>query len=89
MAIAWGPLAGYFAQQEKAPLRIEPVHGETDPALAMRFDISMGVRHGDTRLQHTLNDFIARRHDAIDHVLTRYGIPQVAGEASSTTGGAP
>jgi mxaJ protein len=89
VAIAWGPFAGYFAQLESAPLSIHPVQGITDPALAMRYDISMGVRKDDVSMQQALNAFIAQDRNAIDHVLARYGIPQVPGGAPSTIGGAP
>lgn len=77
VAIAWGPFAGYFSREEKHPLAIEPVEGDGDPALPMTFAMSMAVRKGDTALRRVLDDFITRRHDAIDAVLDRYGIPVV------------
>lgn len=82
VAIAWGPFAGYFAGEEKHPLTIRPVEGESDPALPMTFAMSMAVRKDDTALRTVLDSFIARRHDAIDAVLDRYGIPVVAGDAT-------
>ena len=77
VAIAWGPFAGYFSREEKHPLTIQPVEGEGDPTLPMTFAMSMAVRKGDTALRRVLDDFITRRHGAIDAVLKRYGIPVV------------
>ncbi len=78
MAIAWGPLAGYFAQRSKVPLRLSaicPVTGRG--ALPFQFDISMGVRRGDDLLVQQLNDFIFRRKDEIRTLLASYGVPVV------------
>jgi mxaJ protein len=82
VAVAWGPFAGYFAREEKQPLAIHPVEGVTDPALAMRYDISMGVRKDDAALRRALDGFIARRREAIHDVLVRYGIPVVPDDAT-------
>ena len=52
VAIAWGPLAGYFAARQPVALRVAPVSPLVDlPMLPMIFDISMGVRRGDKSLQ--------------------------------------
>jgi mxaJ protein len=83
VAIAWGPFAGYFAREEKTPLAIQPVEGITDPALAMRYDISMGVRKDDDALREALNGVIARDRGAIDQLLRHYGIPTVAADPTS------
>jgi mxaJ protein len=45
VALAWGPVAGYFAPRQSVPLAIEPVFPLIDgPTLPMIFDISMGLR---------------------------------------------
>jgi quinoprotein dehydrogenase-associated probable ABC transporter substrate-binding protein len=75
LAIAWGPLAGYFAQREPAPLDLVPVSPQVDlPFLPMVFDISMGVRRGDTQLKEELDAVIVRRRGEIDQILARYGV---------------
>ena len=80
VAIAWGPLAGYFAQQAPVALEITPVSPQIDlPYLPFVFDISMGVRRGDNALRDQLNAIIARRRDEIDRILTQYGVPRVNG----------
>ena len=77
VAIAWGPLAGYFAQRESVPLEITPVSPQIDlPFLPFVFDISMGVRRADTTLRNRLNTIITRRKSDIDRILEQYGVPR-------------
>jgi mxaJ protein len=78
VAVAWGPLAGYFAQKEPVALDITPVSPQIDlPFLPFVFDISMGVRRGDTALRERLNTVIAHRKGDIDRILAQYGVPRV------------
>jgi mxaJ protein len=78
VAIAWGPLAGYFASRESVPLDVVPVSPQMDPpALPLAFDVSMGVRRGDKALRDTLNAILTRRHASIDSLLAVYGVPVV------------
>jgi mxaJ protein len=52
VAVAWGPLAGWFARTSHLPLRLTPVQPQIDvPYLPMVFDISMGVRREDLALR--------------------------------------
>jgi mxaJ protein len=79
-AVVWGPAAGYFAQRAAHSLEVQPVRPRADAAsLPFVFDIAMGVRPGDTRLQNELDDFIARRQSDIDAILSDYGVPRVEG----------
>jgi quinoprotein dehydrogenase-associated probable ABC transporter substrate-binding protein len=85
VAIAWGPLAGYFARRESVPLDLTPVSPQIDlPFLPMVFDISMAVRRGDTGLRDELEGVIARRTTEIHQLLRRYAVPLVAGSPSLT-----
>jgi mxaJ protein len=78
VAIAWGPLAGYFASREPVPLDVVPVSPQIDPpALPLAFDVSMGVRRGDKALRDTLNAILTRRRTSIDSLLAVYGVPVV------------
>lgn len=78
IAIAWGPLAGYFASREAVPLDVVPVSPQMDaPALPLAFDISMGVRRSDKALRDTLNAILTRRRASIDSLLAVYGVPVV------------
>lgn len=79
IAIVWGPLGGYFAKEASVPLRVTPVDVVSrNPAAPFTFAISMGVRHGDNRLQQELNTEIQRREPQIRHLLESYGVPLLA-----------
>jgi len=76
VAVAWGPLAGYFATRQSEPLALVPVSPELDrPFLAQTFDIAMGVRHREFELRDRLDAIIERRAADIDAVLDEYGVP--------------
>ena len=79
IAIAWGPVAGYFARQSAVPLDITPITGDTNnPTLPLTFDIAIGVRKGDTALRQRLDAELERRAPEIRQLLRSYGIPQLA-----------
>ncbi len=81
LAIAWGPLAGYFAKHSSTPLEIEPVSPEVDrPFLPFTFSISIGTRPEDKELSKTLDEFIERRRVEIHRILERYGVPTLDGD---------
>jgi mxaJ protein len=87
LAIAWGPLASYFAKREPVPLDLVPVSPQVDlPFLPMVFDISMGVRRGDTELKDALDAVIARRRTDIDRILAQYGVQRDARGADGARG---
>jgi mxaJ protein len=74
VAIAWGPLAGYFASREPAALTLTAVPPDSSP-LPMSFAIAMGVRRGDDALRARLDEVIDRRREDIRSLLIRYGVP--------------
>src|SRR5690606_19626502 len=55
LAIAWGPLAGYFATRQDVPLTIRPLQPPRHGTFPFRFAISMGVRRGDAALLEYLD----------------------------------
>jgi mxaJ protein len=78
MAIAWGPLAGYFAHRQQHDLVLTPVSPEIDlPFLPFVFDISMGVERSNTVLVEELNRFIQEHRAEIDAILREYNVPRV------------
>jgi len=78
LAVAWGPLAGYFAAQQPVGLTITPVSPQIDlPFLPFVYDISMGVRHGNKPLKEELDRIIERRRGDIDAILAQYHVPRV------------
>lgn len=78
VALAWGPLAGYFSLRSAVPLTITAIDRDpTNPNLPFAFDIGMGVRPGDDALKEQLDAEIARRQPEIRALLHSYGIPQM------------
>ena len=76
VAVVWGPLAGYFAPRASIPLAIVPVAPEIDlPFLPMVYDISLGVRRGDTIFARRLEEILVRRRPGVDSLLASYGVP--------------
>lgn len=78
VAIAWGPLAGFFASRSTVPLRIEPVTPVMDGGVwPMAYDISMGVRRDDPQLQRRIDVILEKEKPAIDAILRDYHVPVV------------
>lgn len=89
VAIIWGPFAGYFGPREPVPLAIVPVTPAFDPpALPFTFEISMGVRKGDSQLRSELDRVLDRRRADIRRMLRAYGVPLVEGDTSAQPCGA-
>jgi mxaJ protein len=92
VAVAWGPLAGYFAKRQRVPLEVVPVSPQIDlPFLPFVYDISMGVRRGDEAFRDQLDEVLARKSLEIGGILDEYGVPRVgpggASPSGSTKGG--
>lgn len=78
VAIAWGPLAGYFAAREPVALELSPVPTPAgQPSWPMTYAISMGVRRQDRQLETALDAALTHRHREIEHLLASYGVPLV------------
>lgn len=78
LAVAWGPLAGYFARQSSVPLSITTIDGDSaHPNLPFTFEIGIGVREGDEALKERLDQELAHRHAEIEQILDSYGVPQL------------
>lgn len=79
VAIAWGPLAGYFAQRFRTGLAVVPVSPASDPpALKFTFDIALAVREDAAALRDELDAVLTRRQREIRRLLTAYGVPLVS-----------
>lgn len=78
IAVAWGPLAGYFAKTSRVPLSVTPIADDPkNPDLPFHFDIALGVRTGDTALKAALDRELTRRRTEIQEILRGYGVPQL------------
>jgi quinoprotein dehydrogenase-associated probable ABC transporter substrate-binding protein len=78
LAIAWGPLAGYFSRTSSPRLDLTPILEDlANPQLPFHFDIGIGVRAKDTALKASLDAELTRRHKEIEEILQQFGIPQL------------
>lgn len=88
VAVAWGPLAGYFAKRSRVPLRVVPVSPEVDvPYLPFVFDIAMGVRRGESAFRDSLDAVILRRRREINRILADYDVPRADSSADAGSAG--
>ena len=76
IAIAWGPLAGYFVRRSPVPLEIRPL-AERDSLsdFPFQFNIAMGVRRRDRALRDSLQVVLDRKAADIRQILESYDIP--------------
>jgi quinoprotein dehydrogenase-associated probable ABC transporter substrate-binding protein len=87
LALAWGPIAGYFARSSPVPLVVAPIEGDpSNPNLPLTFDIAAGVRKRDDMLKQQLDRELERRRTEIQHLLVSYGIPQLSLAQARQTG---
>jgi len=84
VAIAWGPLAGYFAAREPVPLTVTPVIDKDEHDPAMQFDISAGVRRGDAALKTAVEGVFSARRSEVDDVLRNFHVPLLARSEGQT-----
>jgi quinoprotein dehydrogenase-associated probable ABC transporter substrate-binding protein len=78
VAIVWGPFAGYFAKRQKEQLEVVPVSPAIEPpGFPFVYEISMGVRPGETALKAEFDEILDRRRREVRRILDEYGVPQV------------
>ncbi|MFN7141837.1 MAG: substrate-binding domain-containing protein [Limisphaerales bacterium] len=78
VAVAWGPMAGYFARRQSVPLELVPVSPESEgPARPFTFSISMGIRRGDQALKQEVEAIIDRKQKEIERILDEFGVPRL------------
>lgn len=86
VAIAWGPIAGYFSRNTEVPLVLTAVPESHASKLPMSASIAIGVRRGDLLLRNKLDQALARDRARIERLLVEYGVPLVADAVSSPQG---
>jgi mxaJ protein len=77
VAIAWGPMAGYFAARQAVPLQVTPLAEAESEGLPMAFDISMGLRRDEGALRQEIEAALQRSKPEIDAVLAQYHVPRL------------
>jgi len=86
LAIAWGPLAGYFAPRQRVPLHLDPLMGHDDlSGMQFTFGIGVGVRNDNPQLRDEVNAILAKRHTEIDRILDQFNVPRPPDDARATT----
>ena len=75
VAVAWGPLAGYFAKRSPVPLVLTPVPPAGPGQFA--YSMSLGVRRGESAWKVTLDSELTKRRGDIHRILEEYGVPLV------------
>lgn len=73
VAVAWGPMVGYFTKQHPSTLEVIPLDDEAK--LPMSFEFSMGVKRGNRELKTRLEGVLDRREADIRRIIEDYGIP--------------
>lgn len=99
LAIAWGPLAGYFAKHSLVPLVLTPLPDRDSLSdTPFRYSIGMAVRRSDHAFRDSLQTVLDRKAPEIQSLLKEYGVPvfpipadagKGAGEKTSGTTPAP
>jgi mxaJ protein len=78
IAIAWGPVAGYFARREKTPLVIVPIPGDPRiPSVPVSYAMSIGLSLRNRALKPAIDRALEREKPAIGRILRSYGVPLV------------
>lgn len=84
IAVAWGPIGGYFAKLSKVPMEVRIIpeyvgYDEINSAKGKEFwNISVGVRKKDKERMEKIDAALVRNKVAIDKILDDFGIPHVA-----------
>lgn len=87
VAIAWGPMAGYFAKRATVPLTLVPLRDDKVSGMPFVFDIGIGVRRSDRDFKAELDEIVDRLRPAIAGILEEYHVPTVTWPAATTTAG--
>jgi len=76
LAVAWGPMAGYFAVRQTVPLYLSPIADRRDlPESPLDYDIGMGVRKGDFKLKAELDRRLKQNRVEIAGILREFRVP--------------
>jgi mxaJ protein len=76
VAVAWGPIGGYFAKQSKVPMvvKLAPEYEKSNARGKSYWNISIGVRHGDKERMKMIQGALDRNQDKIQKILSDYGV---------------
>jgi len=84
IAIAWGPVAGYYAKQSPVPLVLKPLPAQDSLSdVPFQYNIGIAIRRQDKELRDSLQAVLERRHPEIEAILKEYGVPVLPVETAS------
>lgn len=75
VAFAWGPIAGFYANQSDVAMTVVPLNEIGSDYV---FSFGMGVRPQDTAWQNLLNQILEKRKDDISAIIAQYNMPSLA-----------
>jgi mxaJ protein len=76
IAIAWGPLAGYFTKQLNAPLTLTPLPAKDSLSdIPFQYNMGIAIRRKDKEFRDSLQAVLDRRKPEIDAILKNYNVP--------------
>jgi len=80
VAVAWGPIAGYFAKKIGPNAILIPFPAVTEGDVRYDFQIAMGVRQADKEWLAKMDHFIETHQSEIDSILASYHVPLLDGQ---------
>jgi mxaJ protein len=97
VAIAWGPLAGYFGKKASTPLVLQPLPEKDSLSdTPFRYSIGLAIRRRDHDLRDSLQTFLDKHQPEIQALLKEYSVPtfpipveKKEGESKATSAGTP
>jgi len=75
VAFAWGPIAGFYAEQSDVEMTVVPLN---EIGSDFVFNFGMGVRHQDSEWRNLLNEILAKRKDDVAAIIAQYNMPSLA-----------
>jgi mxaJ protein len=74
-AAVWGPLAGYYAADQRVPLVVTPIARASDSDPQFTFDIAMATRGDDAALVEALDQVLETERRNVQRILRAYHVP--------------
>ena len=76
LAIAWGPLAGFYAKTATVPLVLTPLPAKDSLSdFPFQYNIGIAVRRSDKEFKDSLNAVLTRRQSDVQAILKEYAVP--------------
>jgi mxaJ protein len=87
IAIAWGPLAGYYAKRSPVPLVLTPLPDKDSLSnTPFRYSMGIAVRRSDKAFRDSLQTLLDRKAPEIRALLEEYGVPVYPAPREETEG---